>query len=127
MMVRYPEHDQEICDVISEIENPGRNKESLEKTKTGKMLYAPKELNNLFTTGFCKRGWSEIRDYYDIELPDYPCVVKGAFKQCDFRRDKISVEVQFGGLRHSIPYKIRVCKCYGFHLPTASPFLHSQV
>ena len=95
-MVRYPDHNQEILDVISEIPNPGRHKESKEKTKTGQMLYAPKELNKLFTDGFHTRGWSEIRDYYDIELPDYPYIVKGAFKQCDFRKDKVSVEVQFG-------------------------------
>lgn len=96
LMVRFPKHDREILDVIAEIPNPGRNKASKEKTKVGKMLYSPKDLNRLFKEGFHERGWSEIRDYYDIELPEYPYVVKGAFKQCDFRKEKVSVEVQFG-------------------------------
>lgn len=96
LMVRFPNHDKEINDVIAEISNPGRNKASKEKTKVGKMLYSPKELNQLFLDSFHKRGWTEIRDYYDIELPDYPYVVKNAYKQCDFRKDNISVEVQFG-------------------------------
>jgi hypothetical protein len=96
LMVRHPGLDQEILDVIAEIPNPGRGKESKEKTKDGKMLYAPKELNQLFRDSFHARGWNEIKDQFEIKLPDYPHVIKGCFKQCDFRKGPVAIEVQFG-------------------------------
>ncbi len=96
LFVRYPRHRVDILEVIGEIPNPGRNKISKEKTKPGEMLYSPSELNQLFKDGFRDRGWAGIRDYYDVELPGFPHIIKGAFKQCDFRKDKVIVEVQFG-------------------------------
>jgi hypothetical protein len=96
LMVRYPGLDDEISEVIAEIPNPGRGKESKEKTKTGKMLYSPKELNSLFSAGFHRRGWQEIREYFDITLPGYPPVIKGCYKQCDFQKGNVVIEVQFG-------------------------------
>lgn len=96
LLVRFPALDQEINDVIKEIPYPGRNKKCKEVKKKGSMLYSPKELNYLFKEGFNSRGWSEIRDRFDIVLPDYTYAVKGAFKQCDFLKDNVIVEVQFG-------------------------------
>jgi hypothetical protein len=96
LLVRLPEVNEEINDVIESIPNPGRKKKSKEKTKRGKMLYSPKELNNFFKQGFRSRSWGELKDYYDIELPNYPYKIKGAFKQCDFYKPPILVEVQFG-------------------------------
>lgn len=96
LMVRHPELDQEIYDVIKKIQCSGRCKISKEKTMLGKALYSPIELNTLFKQEFNKRGWSEIRDKFDVILPDYPHVVKGAFKQCDFFKDRVLIEVQFG-------------------------------
>lgn len=96
LLVRYPEHHAQIQRVVKGLRNPGRNKESREKTKSGQQLYAPRELNNAFEEHFSALGWRELKDYYNIELPDYPHVVKNAYKQCDFYRDPVLVEVQFG-------------------------------
>ncbi len=96
LLVRYPKLYKEIMSVIKSIDNPGKNKVSKEKTMLGEQLYSPPELNGLFKEKFNKTGWSELKDFYDIKIPDYPHIVKGAFKQCDFFKDNVLVEVQFG-------------------------------
>lgn len=96
LLVRYPELYKEIMNVINKIKNPGRSKKSKEKTMKGKMLYSPSELNKLFKESFNKNGWDELKDYYNIEIPDYPHTIKGAYKQCDFFKDPVLIEVQFG-------------------------------
>ena len=45
---------------------------------------------------FNKIGWKELKDYYNIEIPDYPHIIKGAYKQCDFFKEPVLIEVQFG-------------------------------
>ncbi len=96
LILKYPQLNREIDDVVAAIPNPGRTKTSREKTKMGKKLFSPKDLNALFDQEFETRGWKELRDYYDIELPDYRHVVKGAYKQCDYYKHPVLVEVQFG-------------------------------
>ena len=96
LLVRYPKLYKEIMNVIKSIDNPGKNKVSKEKTMLGEQLYSPPELNGLFKERFNKVGWSELKDLYDIKIPNYPHVIKGAYKQCDFIKDNILVEVQFG-------------------------------
>ena len=95
-MVRYPDRYKEILGVIESIDNPGRTKESKEKTKMGMMLYSPTVMNKIFKERFRSLGWKELKDYYDISLPEYPYIVKGAYKQCDFLKDQVLMEVQFG-------------------------------
>lgn len=82
-------------DVIEEI-IPQRKKVSKEKTMKGKKLYSPKDMNSQFKEGFKKRGYHEIRDTYTIVIPNNDVKIKGAFKQIDFVKDNILVEVQFG-------------------------------
>jgi hypothetical protein len=96
LLVRYPKLYKEIMNVIKSIDNPGKNKVSKEKTMPGEQLYSPPELNGLFKEKFNQSGWSELKDFYDIKIPDYPHVVKGAYKQCDFFKENVLVEVQFG-------------------------------
>jgi len=90
---RYPEHTQEIDGVIASVV-PKRTKESREKTKMGKMLYNPREMNRDFTTEFRKFDWKEMRDRFTIEIGG--ATMSGAFKQVDFVKDKILCEVQLG-------------------------------
>ena len=92
-------------------------KESREKTMAGKMLYSPIELNKVFNQKFNKLGWNESRYRYYItterellpELLSLPyekqkdfLISKGinepisSFKQTDFVKEQIAVEVQFG-------------------------------
>ena len=96
MKVDYPEIDQEIDAVIREVSVVRKTKVSKEKTMVGRLLYSPKELNAKFKSSFRKKGYQELRDTYTIQLPNYPLEIKGAFKQIDFVKGKVLVEVQFG-------------------------------
>lgn len=58
--------------------------------------YSTREINRRFKQEFHARGYRELRDTYTIELPNYPVKVKGAFKQVDFVKDRVLVEVQLG-------------------------------
>ena len=92
-------------------------KESKEKTMTGKMLFSPIDLNKVFNEKFNKLGWNESRYQYYIttdqnilpELIALPynqqkefLISKGinepisSYKQTDFVKDQIAVEIQFG-------------------------------
>lgn len=79
-----------------------RTKASKELTMPGKVLYSPRLLNAAFTSGFSERGWLKQRvasvystSYY---TPNYqPRVMKvGAFREIDFVKERLGVEVQFG-------------------------------
>lgn len=96
LLVRHNELHKEINKVIKDIPNPGRNKVSRERTMKGKNLYAPKQLNKMFKKSFHGLGWKELKDYYDIEIPNYPHIIHRAYKQCDFFKDPVLIEVQFG-------------------------------
>lgn len=95
LKVRYPEIDEQINSVIEQID-PQKTKQSNEKTKAGKMLYAPIDMNKQFANKFEALGFCELRDYYVIEIPNSDTKIKGAFKQIDFVKEKVLVEVQFG-------------------------------
>jgi hypothetical protein len=95
LKVRYPEYEKEIYNVIAEVKAE-RTKVSKEKTMIGKMLYSPKDMNNHFREAFNSRGYNEIRDTYTITIPGSDVEIKGAFKQIDFVKEKVLVEVQFG-------------------------------
>jgi hypothetical protein len=95
LKVRYPQHEQEIYQTIEKVKAQ-RTKESKEKTKMGKMLYSPKDMNAQFCECFNAIGYHEIRDTYTISIPNYPEEISGAYKQVDFVKDKVLVEVQFG-------------------------------
>ena len=95
LKVRYPAQEAEIYEVIGEI-IARRIKKSKEKTMVGKMLYDPTDMNRQFCEAFQRRGYSELRDYYELTIPDSDFNLKGTFKQIDFVKGKILVEVQFG-------------------------------
>lgn len=95
LQVRYPVYLAEIHSVISEV-RARRTKASKEQTMRGRMLYAPTDMNRQFRERFRRRGYYEIRDRYTIELPDSDLVIPNAFKQIDFVKDQVLVEVQFG-------------------------------
>lgn len=95
MQVHYPSHLEDIYRIIAGVE-AARTKVSREKTMLGKDLYSPKDMNRHFRTAFNASGYRELRDTFTIALPNYPVSVSGAFKQIDFVKDKVLVEVQFG-------------------------------
>jgi hypothetical protein len=95
LQVRYPKFNQEIYDVIKKIKS-SKTKISKEKTMMGRALYSPTDMNQQFKEAFNKKGFNELRDTYTITIPNSDVQIKGAFKQIDFVKEKVLVEVQFG-------------------------------
>lgn len=77
-------------------------KESREKTTPGKMLYNPRALNKGFAGEFRVRGWvtTRIKSEYstDFYVADHipQRTQRGAFRELDFLKETLGVEVQFG-------------------------------
>jgi len=95
LQVRYPELNKQIKDVISKVK-ANKIKESKEKTMKGKMLFSPKDMNDQFLKYFSEYDFHEIRDTYTITIPNSKIEIPGAFKQVDFVKNKVFIEVQFG-------------------------------
>jgi len=99
----YADLLQEVLDVIDSVDaSECRTKTSEEITMLGKMLYSPVELNRAFDKSFKSKGWKKKRvqciyptHYY---LPGYPIkpMHKGEFREMDFLKQGLGIEVQFG-------------------------------
>jgi hypothetical protein len=77
-------------------------KESEEKTMPGQLLFAPKVLNKEFKKQLFPLGWKSVRvpctyatEFYEKGYRAKP-LRKGAFREMDFVKEKLGVEVQFG-------------------------------
>lgn len=95
LKVRFPDCEREIYEVIEEI-TANKTKISREKTMLGKELYSPKDMNAQFKKAFSSRGYVELKDTYTITIPNSEAKIVGAFKQIDFVKGNVLVEVQFG-------------------------------
>jgi hypothetical protein len=95
LQVRYPEIGKEIYQIVEMIQAK-RSKISKEKTMKGKMLFSPKEMNRQFKEAFADSGFREMKDTYTISIPGNDIQISGAFKQIDFVKGQVLVEVQFG-------------------------------
>lgn len=118
LIVHHKELYDEIRETIKSIDaSTFLTKESKEKTMKGRMLYSPVEINKAFNEKFNSLGWHETRYKYYVttqqkllpELITLPyeeqkdfLISKGvsepisSYKQTDFVKDQIAVEVQFG-------------------------------
>jgi hypothetical protein len=118
LIVHHNKLYNEIVDVIQNIDASFlKTKVSKKKTMKGKELYSPKDLNKLFNEKFNTLGWFETRYQYYVttqpellpELLTLPYEKQKVFliehgnknpissyKQTDFVKDQIAVEVQFG-------------------------------
>ncbi len=96
LQVRYPSINDEIDAVIESIRDVKRTKESKEKTMKGVMLYSPVDLNSRFREAFDQRGFKELIDRFDIDIPGHPFKIRNNYKQIDFAKNQILCEVQFG-------------------------------
>ena len=95
LQVRFPQCLLDIDEIIAQVV-ARRTKISEEKTMRGRALYSPKDMNRQFKEAFGGRGYVELRDYYTITIPESDVAIRGAFKQIDFVKGKVLVEVQFG-------------------------------
>ncbi len=94
---------REIQQVIAAITSRKyKTKTSREKTMPGKMLYSPKALNKAFGREFQGRDWQTCRvkcDYpTEYYIGGYSSVraTRGAFREMDFVKNRLGIEVQFG-------------------------------
>lgn len=118
LIVHHKKLYDEIINVIESIDaNHFITKESKEKTMKGQMLYSPVDINNEFNKKFNAKNWNESRYHYYIttdpklmnELIILPYTKQkdflikhgnnkpiSSYKQTDFVKEKIAIEVQFG-------------------------------
>lgn len=93
LQVKFPTINKEINNVIKDV--PAyKTKISKEKTKKGIQLYSPRDLNGSFQANFASVGFRETRLKYDIEISKRKKI--SSYKQIDYNKDKVNVEVQFG-------------------------------
>ena len=94
----------EVKEIITNIDSKKcKTKYSKEKTMLGRLLYNPKVLNNEFKKDFINKSWqTNIREKCNYSTNYYVSEYKpksfndGAFREMDFIKEKLGVEVQFG-------------------------------
>lgn len=117
ILVHKPNLWDEVEQVISGVDaSICLTKESKEKTKKGRFLYSPKDLNQLFRAELIERSWKEARTSYWV-TSDHQLIRKTlhlppeeqrqeilnaglkpifSYNQTDFVKNRIALEVQFG-------------------------------
>ncbi|MBN1966045.1 MAG: restriction endonuclease [Anaerolineae bacterium] len=100
---RYAAELAEVYEVIAAVDaEQHRVKFSEEKTMPGRLLYSPPALNDAYIREFTGQGWASHRiacdyptDYYTADYtPQRP--MRGAYREMDFVKNRVGVEVQFG-------------------------------
>ena len=94
----------EIVSAVNQIDaEKHRTKVSKEKTMQGRMLYNPSELNKTFKELLHPKGWIHHKvpcdyptQYYVNDYLPKASEVRGAFRDMDFVKENLGVEVQFG-------------------------------
>ncbi len=106
---RFASELREIEQVIAEVDSQTlKTKTSREKTMPGRLLYNPPALNRTFRSEFETRGWHKFKvsceyptgHYAPGYAPVHPS--RGAFREMDFVKNRVGVEVQFGKYAWSI-------------------------
>jgi hypothetical protein len=100
---RYPDELAEVYASIKAVDSSlYKTKISKEKTMPGKMLYHPATMNRAFKQEFGRQGWRSYKvacDYTsDFYVAGYSArrALKNAFREIDFVKNRLGVEVQFG-------------------------------
>lgn len=103
IQTQYAAELEEVKQVIAAVDSTlCKTKTSLEKTMPGRTLYSPRSLNKAFRKEFEARGWNKHKvaceypsGYYVAGfIPAHEA--KGAFREIDFVKNRVGVEVQFG-------------------------------
>jgi len=100
---QYATELAEVLGIIREVESSQhKTKASDEQTMIGRLLYSPKSLNGAFKGGFSSQNWVSKRvncdyptEYYTAEYQPAASFA-GAFREIDFVKNRVGVEVQFG-------------------------------
>ncbi len=99
----YSAELQEIQTIIATVDAAKlKTKKSAEKTMPGRLLYSPKALNRTFSRAFRSGNWEKHREHCEYPADFYtggyspPGIPRGAFREIDFVKNEVGVEVQFG-------------------------------
>ena len=117
LLVHHSDLLQEIEEVIASVDAEScLTKRSKEKTKPGRILYSPIDMNKAMSEGFKTRDWEEreqqfwvtydekiVRDIANLPAARQKEAIERAgqepiytYNQTDFVKDRVAVEVQFG-------------------------------
>lgn len=93
----------EVYQIIPMVDaNKHKTKKSKEKTMKGKKLFNPKSLNKAFKAAFFGKDWQRVKVKCEYPINYYTKsyhpknLKRGAFREMDFVKDNLGVEVQFG-------------------------------
>lgn len=100
---RYSGLYKEVVSAIAAVDaNQFKTKQSEEKTMRGRMLYSPVDLNAAMKAEMLREGWvsHRVKCEYPTSIYEPGYTPKGpnrsAFREMDFVKEKLGVEVQFG-------------------------------
>jgi len=101
--LKWPKLRKELEGIIQRLDSSKhKTKESKEKTMPGKWLFDPTAMNRTLTHLFESKGWVKHRvpckyptQYYIAGYKPKP-TRPGAFREMDFIKDRLGVEIQFG-------------------------------
>jgi hypothetical protein len=123
----YSELLVEIHNIIESVDaHKYKTKKSKEKTMSGKILFAPTELNKAIKKLFLDKAWKPVREKCEYPTKFYvnnynpKPLNKGAFREMDFVKQKLGVEVQFGKysfMVYNVAAKMTIFKNLG-HIDT---------
>lgn len=99
----YPHLFKEVVKAVATVNaDSHKTKSSKEKTMPGRMFFNPKSMNRAFESFFLALGWEKKKalsvystEYY-IEGYKPSGTARGAFREMDFVKEKLGLEVQFG-------------------------------
>jgi hypothetical protein len=121
---KYPHLLKEIEACIHAIDaDAHRTKESTEITMMGKMLYSPVSLNEAFKKQLQPGGWHTERVRCEYSTEHYTTehigmsVERSGFREMDFVKEKLGVEVQFGKysfMVYNVAAKMTIFRNLGF-------------
>ena len=117
LLVHHKNLLHEIEEVIASVDAEScRTKVSRERTRTGRLLYSPVDMNKAMASGFEERGWEQRRQEFWVTADEK--IVRGiaslqadeqkeaieaaghvpirSYNQTDFVKERVAVEVQFG-------------------------------
>jgi len=121
---KYSDLLKEVSECIIQIDAEScKSKESQEKTMAGQMLFSPVELNRQFKSYLYQTGWNPVRvkcnyptDFY-VEGYQAKSLGKGAFREMDFVKQKLGIEVQLGKysfMVYNVAAKMTIFKNLGY-------------
>lgn len=101
---RYPQLLAEVVEAVATVDASAcKTKHSREVTMPGRLLFSPRFLNSAFKAAFeAKSGWQAVRIPCTYDVNHYVSGYKarslnrGAFREMDFIKSSLGVEVQFG-------------------------------